>query len=73
MTDLVNMIYKSYHARYTKYKAEFKLQNIEKIGQAIQLIKNLKGNKDQLNPKIVRKDVQIPEFVTPEVLDKLTM
>jgi len=35
MTDLVNMIYKSYHSKYTKYKAEYYLQNLEKIGQVI--------------------------------------
>jgi hypothetical protein len=35
MTDLVNMIYKSYHSKYTKYKAEYKLQNLERIGQVI--------------------------------------
>jgi hypothetical protein len=29
------MIYKSYHAKYTKYKVEYKLQHLEKIGQVI--------------------------------------
>ena len=73
MTDLVNMIYKSYHAKYTKYKAEYKLQHLEKIGQVIQLIKNMKGNKDDVSKTIITKDAQIPSLITQQVLDKLTM
>ena len=73
MTDLVNMIYKSYRSRYTRYKAEYKLQNLEKIGQVISLIKNMKGNKDDDAAKATQKDAQMPSFITPQVLEELTM
>lgn len=72
MTDLVNMIYKSYHSKYTKYKAEYYLQNLEKIGQVIQLMKNMKGNNDDLS-KIIKKDALMPSLISQQDLDKLTM
>lgn len=71
MTDLVNMIYSGYHSRYTKYKAEYKLQNLDKIGHVIQLIKNMKGNQDD-SAKITKNDA-IPSLITQADLDKLTM